>query len=189
MTFIVVYDACVLYSNTIRDLLVRLAITGVVQAKWTEEILDEVDRNLAEHGIGDPEKRARRRRLMNEAVPDCLVTGYEPFIDGLKLPDEDDRHVLAAAIKAGAQVIVTDNLRDFPADYLEPWGIEAKSADDFVMDLIDMYDRIVYSCAQAMADNTQRPPLTLDDILTRMERAGLIESANALRAGPPLTPA
>jgi predicted nucleic acid-binding protein len=188
MAFIVVYDACVLYSNTVRDLLIRLAISGVVQAKWSEEILNEVDRNLDKNGIGTPESRARRREQMNTAIPDVLVTGYEDLTAGLKLPDENDRHVLAAAIKAGAQVIVTDNLRDFPPDYLAQYGIEAKSADDFVMDLIDMFDRVVYSCAQAMADNCRLPPQTLDDILVKLERSGLIESANALRSGsiPPV---
>nr|WP_256968117.1 PIN domain-containing protein [Streptomyces sp. CS227] len=69
---------------------------------------------------------------MNRAVRDCLVTGFEPLIEGLKLPDEDDRHVLAAAIRAGAQVIVTNNRKDFPTDYLDTWGIERKSADEFV---------------------------------------------------------
>ncbi|MGW1899784.1 PIN domain-containing protein [Streptomyces hirsutus] len=80
--------------------------------------LDEVDRNIARDYDIAPETLARRRALMNGAVRDCLVRGFEPLVEGLKLPDMDDRHVLAAAIQAGAQVIVTNNRKDFPSDYL-----------------------------------------------------------------------
>jgi predicted nucleic acid-binding protein len=111
VAFVVVYDACALYGNTARDLLIRVARARLVQAKWTNHILDELDRSLAKgRGISE-DKRQRLRVLMNAAVADCLVEGYEPLIDGLKLPDPDDRHVLAAAIKCGARVIVTSNVR------------------------------------------------------------------------------
>lgn len=102
MSFVVLYDANVLYLSTLRDLLIRVAQAGLVQA--------------------------------NRAVRDCLMTGYEPLVDALDLPDPDDRHVLAAAIKARAQVIVTHNLKDFPPNMLEKWDMEAKSADDFIRD-------------------------------------------------------
>lgn len=129
MAFTVVYDANVLYPNTLRDLLLRIAQSGTVQAKWTNAILDEMTAALRRNRPDIPaEKTERLRELMNKAVRDCLVSGYEPLIEGLKLPDPDDRHVLAAAIQAGAQVIVTRNLKDFPAAGLEPWNIEAKSS-------------------------------------------------------------
>ncbi|MFC4374140.1 PIN domain-containing protein [Nocardia halotolerans] len=132
MAFTVLYDANVLYGNTLRDMMIRLARTGLVQAKWTDVILDEMTSNLAAKrpDIG-PAKLYRLRELMIVAVPDCLVSGFEPLIEGLKLPDLDDRHVLAAAVKVGAQVIVTANLRDFPADTLADWNMEAKSPDEF----------------------------------------------------------
>ncbi|MFE5700789.1 PIN domain-containing protein [Rhodococcus koreensis] len=96
-------------------MLIRLAQTGLVHARWTDRILDETFENLAEDRPDIPAATlAKLRELMNRAVPDCLVTGYEALIPALTLPDEDDRHVLAAAIRAGAQVIVTANLRDFP---------------------------------------------------------------------------
>jgi predicted nucleic acid-binding protein len=114
MAFTVVYDANVLYPNTLRDLLVRISQAGLVQAKWTNEILDEMLRALSRNRPDiPPDKLDRLRQLMNEAVRDCLVSGYEPLIEGLKLPDPADRHVLAAAIKAGAQVSVTSNLKHF----------------------------------------------------------------------------
>jgi len=112
MAFIVVYDANVLYPNTLRDLLIRISQAGLVQAKWTNEILDEMLRALNRNRPDIPsDKLDRLRQLMNRAVWDSLVSGHEALIEGLKLPDPADRHVLAAAIKAGAQVIVTGNLR------------------------------------------------------------------------------
>jgi predicted nucleic acid-binding protein len=123
MAFTVIYDANVLYPNSLRDLLIRIAQAGVVQAKWSSEILDEALGSLRRNRPDiSQDKISRLRDLLNAAVPDCLVTGYEPLIEGLKLPDAKDRHVLAAAIKAGAQVIVTRNLKDFPASDLQPWG-------------------------------------------------------------------
>ncbi|MEV1172406.1 PIN domain-containing protein [Nonomuraea sp. NPDC049784] len=120
---------------------------------------------------------------MNSAVRDCLVEGYEPLIEGLKLSDPDDRHVLAAAIKARAQVIVTLNLKDFPPEDLAAWDIEAKSPDDFVLDLIDLDGRVVWACVQQIADSRTSPPETVDDVLDALEVAGLVESAAALRGG------
>jgi predicted nucleic acid-binding protein len=121
MTFTVVYDANVLYPNTLRDLLIRIAQSGTVQAKWTNAILDEMTAALRRNRPDIPaEKIQRLRELMNKAVRDCLVSGYEPLVEGLKLPDPDDRNVLAAAIKAGAQVIVTRNLKDFPLPAWSP---------------------------------------------------------------------
>ncbi|ACY97082.1 MULTISPECIES: PIN domain-containing protein [Thermomonospora] len=182
MAFVVVYDACVLYGNTQRDLLIRIAQSGLVQAKWTNAILDELQKNLTAGRPDIPvEKLIRLRTLMNRAVPDALVEGYEPLIEALKLPDLEDRHVLAAAIKAQAQVIVTSNLRDFPADMLEPWNVEAKSPDDFVLDQIDFDDRVVWACVQQIVDSRNNPPETVEDVLDALERAGLVESVAALR--------
>ncbi|MGM1064438.1 PIN domain-containing protein [Saccharothrix sp. Mg75] len=182
MAFVVIYDACALYGNTVRNLLLRVACARLVQAKWTDRILDEVDRALERRGIAQ-QKRHRLRDLINRSVPDCLVNGYESLVSGLELPDPDDRHVLAAAIRAGAQVIVTDNLKDFPAEYLCRWDIEAKSPDDFVLDLIGINDRVVYSCVQQIVDERTNPPETIDEVLGQLERSGLIESAAALRLG------
>jgi hypothetical protein len=106
MAFIAVYDANVLYPNTLRDLLIRIAqLPHLAQAKWSEDILDEMARALRKNlpGITD-EKINCLRQLMNAAVRDCLVTGYEPLIPVLELPDSNDRHVLAAAIRAKAQI-------------------------------------------------------------------------------------
>jgi hypothetical protein len=121
---------------------------------------------------------------MNAAVADCVVTGYEQLIEGLKLPDPEDRHVLAAAIRAGAQVIVTNNLRDFPSPDLAEFNIEAKSPDDFVLDQIHIDDRVVFSCVADIANSRQRAPATVDDVLTELENVGLVRSVAALRLPP-----
>jgi len=183
MSFIVVYDADALYPNTLRDLLIRIAqLPHLVQAKWTDQILDEMVRALQKNqpDISD-EKVGRLRQLMNAAVRDCLVTDYEPLIPGLELPDPDDRHVLAAAIKITAQVIVTRNLRHFPNDKLVPWGVEAKSPDDFVRDQIGIDRQAVWACVQQIVDSRTRHPVTVDDVLDELARSGLVGSAAALK--------
>jgi hypothetical protein len=118
---------------------------------------------------------------MNRAVRDVLVIGYEPLIEILKLPDARDRHVLAAAIKANAQVIVTENLSDFPADALGEWNVEAMGADEFLLDLIDLDQQAVYAQVQRMADAWKNPPGTVDDVLNALEHLGLLGTVAALR--------
>ena len=103
MALVVLYDACVLHPAPVRDLLIRLGRTGLVRARWSELILDECFRSiLGRRPDLRPEALARSRQLMSEAIPDCIVRGFEQLVDGLSLPDVDDRHVLAAAIKAHA---------------------------------------------------------------------------------------
>ncbi|MDT3441991.1 MULTISPECIES: putative toxin-antitoxin system toxin component, PIN family [unclassified Pseudofrankia] len=182
MTFTVVYDANVLYPNTLRDLLIRIAQSGLVQAKWTSQILDEMVTALRRNRPDIPPTRLDRLRdLMNAAVRDALVSGYEPLIDGLKLPDPDDRHVLAAAVKTGAQVIVTRNLKHFPAPDLEPWNIDAQSPDAFVLNQIGVKGRAVAASIRQIADSRTSPPESIDDVLDQLERDGLVESVAALR--------
>jgi predicted nucleic acid-binding protein len=184
MAFIVVYDANVLYPNTLRDLLIRIGQAGLVQARWTNEILDEMLQALGRNRPDiSPDKLERLRHLMNGAVRDCLVSGYEPLIEGLKLPDPSDRHVLAAAIKSSAQMIVTSNLKHFPATVLELWDVEARAPDDFVLDQLGIDGRTVAACVQQIADSRTRPPQNIEDVLSQLERDGLVESIAALRAG------
>lgn len=183
MSFVVVYDACVLHPSTLRDLLIRIAQTGLVQAKWTEQILDETFVSVGERYPDIPrENLDRTRKLMCLAVRDCLVLNYEPLVAALDLPDPNDRHVLAAAIKSGAQVIVTDNLRDFPAEALAQWDIEAKSPDDFVLDQLHLDSPAVHVAVQQIADTWRNPPGTAEDVLGKLERSGLAESVAFLRS-------
>jgi predicted nucleic acid-binding protein len=121
-----IYDACVLYPVGIRDPLMYLATTELFAARWTDEIHDEWIRNLLEKRPDITRENLERiRGYINNSVPDCLVKNYEHLIEALHLPDPGDRHVLAAAIIARADVIVTYNVKDFPQEVLLPYEIEA----------------------------------------------------------------
>lgn len=159
MAFAAVYDANVLHPAPLRDLLIRLAASGWFRAKWTEEILDEaLESELRANSELDPERLNGTRAKMIEAVPDCLVTGYEPLVDAIKLPDDDDRHVVAAAVRCHASVIMTSNLRDFPADALEPFNIEAQSPDVFVLHLLGFARDEVTRAITKQAAALSQPP-------------------------------
>lgn len=166
MAFTALYDADVLHPPGLRDLLVRLGQTGLFRARWSEQILDEMVASILRRRPDlDPERLARTRQLMCEAVADCLVTGYEPLINGLSLPDPDDRHVLAAAIRCSAQVIVTANLDDFPAAALERFNIEAQSPDQFVLDVVNLAPARVAAVIQQQSAALRNPSRTVDELL------------------------
>lgn len=184
MPFVVVYDASALYPHAQRDLLIGIAQAGLVQAKWTTEIIDEMAAaRLRRNPSLDPARLGMLKSLINHSVPDCLVWGYEPLVESLKLPDSDRRHVLAAAIKSGAQVLVTASIRDFPAANLAEFGVDAKTPDDFVLDQIGIDDRVVFACVQDIANRRTRP-CTAQDVLTELENNGLVTSVAALRSPP-----
>lgn len=180
--FTVVYDANVLYPSMLRDVLIRLANTGIFQARWTDTILDEVFDNLQTNRPDlDPNILARTRTLMCEAVDDCLVTGHEDLISALHLPDPDGRHVRAAAIRCSAQVIVTENKRDFPETELKNYDVEVQSADEFLCDQIDLCGPLVHQAITYATAAFKNPPRTIDDVLDSLAKAGAPEAAELLR--------
>ena len=182
MPFIVLYDANVLYPSILRDLLLRVAQAGLVQAKWSERILDEVVRSLTRNRPDlNPVSLDRTRSLMNAAIRDVLVTGFEPLIELIRLPDPDDRHVLAAAIKARAQVIVTYNVKHFPPVELVKWGIEARHPDDFLVDQFHLDSITVHSAVQRIADSYRNPAMTATDVCNALERSGALQLSALLR--------
>jgi hypothetical protein len=179
---IVLYDACVLYPASLRDLLMRLALTGLFQARWTDRIHDEWTRSvLADRPDITAESLARCRELMDQHVPDSLVTGYEPLIATLTLPDPDDRHVLAAAVHGGASLIVTSNLGDFPASVLSQYHVEAVHPDGFVVRLWDESPESVLEAARRQRAGLKRPPKTAAEYLATLEQCRLIETVGRLR--------
>ena len=181
--FTVVYDACVLYPAPLRDFLVRLAVTGAFRARWTEAIHDEWVRNLLENRTDlSREKLERTVALMNQAVPDCLVEGYELLICGLDLPDPDDNHVLAAAIRCGASVIVTYHLADFPGEVLDKYGVEAQHPDEFIADLLDLDAAAVVEAAQRQRASLKAPPIPVDEYLDMLMKQKLIQTCKVLSA-------
>jgi hypothetical protein len=180
---IALYDACVLYPAPLRDLLMWLALTDLFQARWTAGIHDEWTRNvLADRPDISPASLKRCRDLMDAHVPDCLVTGYEPLIPTLTLPDLDDRHVLAAAVHGGAGVIVTFNLGDFPAAVLGPYGLEAVHPDEFVVRLFEESPESVLEAVRRQRAALKRPPKTAAEYLATLEQCRLTETVSRLRA-------
>jgi predicted nucleic acid-binding protein len=183
-SFTVVYDACVLYPASVRDLMVELARTGLLRAKWTDRIhaewISAVIRDRPELDRGRLDHAAR---LMNIAVLDCLVTGFESLEAGLtSLPDPDDRHVLAAAIHCGAQEIVTFNLRDFPDAALRPYGIRAVHPDEFAEHVLDLNPELVCEAIRRIRRRLANPPRSVEEMIENYERNGLAVSASILRS-------
>ncbi len=181
MAFVVVYDACVLYPASIRDLLIRLGGTHLFQAHWTTRILDECFENLVANRPELVGKLQRTRELMERTLPDARVDGFEELEDGLTLPDPDDRHVLAAAIRCGAQVIVTTNLQHFPPAALDPYDLEAQHPDTFVLHLLSLDPGAVLRVVEQQAAALKNPPMSIRELLETLETRGLVQTAAELR--------
>jgi len=178
----VFYDANVLYPAELRNFLMHLALTGLFRAKWSAAVHEEWISNLIKNRPDiTRQKLERTRQLMDRAALDALVEGYEDLIPSLNLPDENDRHVLAAAIKGEAQVIVTMNLKDFPAEVLQKYEIEAQHPDKFILNLIDQAPDLVMDAAETHRQSLKNPPKSADEFLTSLEAQGLPESVAALR--------
>ncbi|NLA01741.1 MULTISPECIES: PIN domain-containing protein [Pseudomonas] len=174
--FTVIYDACVLYPAPLRDLLMHLALTGAYRARWSEQIHDEWTRNVLKNRPDVSETQLDRTvGFMNQAIPDSLVSDYEPLIRGLDLPDEDDRHVLAAAIKCGASVIVTYNLKDFPAEILKRFEIEALHPDVFLSDIWDLDQAAVLEAVQKQRAALKNPVYSPRELLDTLLKQRLPE--------------
>lgn len=170
MPFTVIYDADVLHRAPVRDLLIRLAGRPRLnlRARWTDRILDEMVDSITRRRPELADRIGRTRRLMVQAVPDCLVTGWEPLVDDLDLPDPDDRHVLAAAIMSGAELIVTYNVADFPDEALASYDVKASHPDDFLASLIDLNAAVVVQVLNEQVRALRNPPETMDGLLERL---------------------
>jgi hypothetical protein len=156
---VTVFDACILYPFHLRNILVQAAVDRLVEARWTDAIHDEWIRSLVTDAPAIPEERLQRtRRLMNEVLPWAIVGAYEDHIPFVNLPDPNDRHVVAAAIAAGASVVLTWNIRHFPAKELKKFGLRKETPDAFLSYVYDEApDLMIGSLANARRNLTQRP--------------------------------
>lgn len=179
--FICVIDTCVLHPIICRDLLFWFAHYKLFTPKWSRHIFDEWERLLKLKNVSN-EDIVKRLDRANLAFPDAYVQNYEGLIDGLELPDENDRHVLAAAIKTNANVIVTENLKDFPLEYLSSFGLSAKAPDDFLTDIIDLNPEDAVSAFRDMVLQKKNPDLNEFDVLEILRNSGLRNTADYLHS-------
>ncbi|MBC6428238.1 MAG: PIN domain-containing protein [Cellvibrionales bacterium] len=160
----VLLDANVLYSAPLRDALLELAVTDLFKAKWTTDIHCEwINALLRNEPHLDRSKLERARDIMDQNVQDCLIEGYESLIPSLELPDADDRHVLAAAIVGHCDVIITQNLKDFPATALTPFGIEAQHPDEFFCNQLSLAPGLVCAALRKVRARLKNPPKTIEE--------------------------
>ena len=160
----------------------HLALLDVFAARWTEEIHDEWIRNVLEMRPDLTEKQLNRTKdLMNKHVRDCLVENYDHLIKKITLPDEDDRHILAAAIKSKAEFIMTFNLRDFPSEILDKYNVAAISPDDLLEKLFDIYTEEFCLAFERQLKSLKNPPQTAEELLQTLEKQNLKKTVKKLR--------
>ena len=179
--FITLLDTNVIYPIISRDLLFWFAHYELYTPKWSSNIFDEWRDVMIRKGVLEKEA-IKRVNKANLAFPDACVQNYEGLIVHLSLPDVKDRHVLAAAIKTNANVIVTNNLKDFPAHYLDSFGLKAKSLDDFFTDIIDLNQEKAIEAFKEMVVNKRNPPLDAYDVLNKLRIINLNDTANYIHA-------
>jgi predicted nucleic acid-binding protein len=182
VAFTALYDACVLYPAPIRDVLMHLALTDLYRARWTHLIHEEWIRSvLANRSDLTRAQLERTRYLMDAHARNALIADFEELIPSLALPDPDDRHVLAAAIRGRVDVIVTYNLKDFPTKAIAPYGIEVQHPDEFLMHLLDLAPGIVLAALQRLRRSLKNPPVAIENYLARLEQHELSSFVAKLR--------
>jgi hypothetical protein len=178
---IALLDACVLYPAPIRDFLLHIAHLDGFQPKWSLTIHDEWIRNLL---LNRPDLHERQLRRtvdeMNRAFPDANVDRFERLLPVISLPDVDDRHVAAAAMKCRADVIVTFNLKDFPDSHLSSYLLRAQHPDHFILDLIDTDPERVFSAFLGQVNSLRNPPKTQQQVIATLMKCGLEQTGEWL---------
>lgn len=179
--YTVVLDACVLYPAPVRDILLSLAHQGLCHARWTDKINEEWIGNLLRNRPDlNPAKLQGTTERISQTILDWRISGYEPFIEAISLPDPNDRHVVAAALIGHADAIVTFNLRDFPNEALHPLGLEAQHPDDFVVNQLHLGLPEALKAIKAMRFRLVNPRQSVAQLLATLARCGLPQTASLL---------
>jgi hypothetical protein len=159
----------------------ELAGAGIFNARWTNMIHDEwISSLLASRPELDPARLARTRMLMDEAVLDSIVEGFEPLINTLKLPDPNDRHVLAAAIHSGSGAIITFNLKDFPPEVAKRYRIEILHPDEFLQSQLKLDPAAVISAAKNCRARLLNPSKSAEEYLQTLKKQSLPQLVDRL---------
>lgn len=155
--FRVVLDACVLANFGVCDLFLRLAETPrLYLPRWSQDILAETERTHLNDLGWPPNIAANFQSAVRAAFPEALVSDYQPFIEQCR-NDPKDRHVLACAIKAEAEVITTFNMKDFPPESLLPWKTKAIHPQDYLLTLYSMDPVVVLHKIEEIARKRDVP--------------------------------
>jgi hypothetical protein len=178
---IVIYDACVLYPFHLRNLLIQIAVEGLVIARWTDAIHEEWIRALVANGRVSRHRLLRTCRLMNAALPNANVFNYEHLTTELHLPDSNDCHVLAAAIAAGASSIVTWNVGHFPKHATQLHGVTAINPDSFLSNLHEHAPDQVMETIEAARRNLRKTTPSQEGFMEALQRQGLTTLVRRLR--------
>lgn len=170
-----------LYPAPVRDILLSLAHQGLCHARWTDKINEEWIGNLLRNRPDlNPAKLQGTTERISQTILDWRISGYEPFIETISLPDPNDRHVVAAALIGHADAIVTFNLRDFPNEALHPLGLEAQHPDDFVVNQLHLGLPEALKAIKAMRFRLVNPPQSVAQLLATLARCGLPQTASLL---------
>lgn len=169
--FPVFLDTNAVYGAALCDLLLTLAERGTYRPLWSTGVLGELSEVLCRNGIS-PAAVVHRITAMRDAFPDAEVFGYESLIPQMQC-DEGDRHVLAAAVRGGAAVIVTFNLQHFPVDLLASYQIGLVHPDEFLLDQLDLYPSLVAQTVLDVPEAYENPPVTVRDFCDLLDRSGV----------------
>jgi predicted nucleic acid-binding protein len=180
VTFSALLDTCVLFPMYLRDSLLRLAVADLYRPLWSPHILLELRQALVREGATSTEQADRIIRLIRTNFPESEIAGYEPLMPTVTC-HEKDRHVLAAALKAGTTLLITDNTADFPPASTQPHGIQVLTADQFLLELLDTSAATVILTLTRQAERYKRDPKTLDGLLAVLSRSGLRDFTNEVR--------
>lgn len=176
--FTAVIDANVMFPVVVRDYLIWLSVYDLYSPMWSSKLIDEFTAIFEKKGLDVSQSKIQRQvDLMNRACPDALTLKYENLIDSVELPDENDRHVVAAAIKSNANVIVTYNLKDFPEDYLNSIGLNVVDPDSFIADMIDLSPERCCDAFREMVLKKKKPPYDEPQYIEILKRNGLAQTA------------
>ena len=176
---VAVLDACVLVGAYHRNLLLSLAKGGLYVPLFSNKILDEVEKTISE--ILNPNVGKHQRLIISEAFPDTIVSGYEWREQSIILPDEGDNHIMALGVNSFADIIVTNNLKDFPTDYLESFQLTAQSCDKFLSDIISTSELKAFHAIEVMRARLTKPSYSFNELIKFTEKRELPKTATKMR--------
>lgn len=180
MSFPAFFDTNVLYGALLNDVVLELADRGLFRPLWSRDVMFELATNLVKNGE-DPSLVEKRVGTMERYFADAMVTGYDDLVPTMT-NDAKDRHVLAAAVRGGAEVLVTFNLKDFPSESVAPFDLEVVHPDTFLLDQLDLYRAPTLRALVELVEGYDSPAMTVDDLLLGLIRAGVPRFADEVRS-------